>query len=82
MLHVPSMEGLGLAAFAVMPSEIAQRKSFVSIGSVCTVAGQMYEACDARVGAAAVAGPQRWKWRGSLESGAMPTEECSILGLR
>ena len=50
MLHVPSMEGLGLAAFAVTPVEIAQRKVFVSIGSVCTTAGQAYEACDARVG--------------------------------
>src|SRR5438105_3631609 len=54
MLHVPSMEGLGLAAFAVTPGEIAQRKTFVFMSSVCTTASQTYEACDARVGTAAV----------------------------
>ena len=49
-----SIEGLGIATFAVEPAEIAERKTFVFIGSVCTNASQAYEACDARVGAAAV----------------------------
>ena len=48
------MEWLGIATFAVKPAEIAERKTFVFIVSVCTNASQAYEACDARVGAAAV----------------------------
>ena len=82
MLHVPSMEGLGRAAFAVTPVEIAERKTFVSIGSVCTTASQMYEACDARAGAAAVTDRNARSGEESLESDAMPAEECSILGAR
>ena len=49
-----STEGLGIAPFAVKPGEIAERKTFVFIGSVCTSASQAYEACDAGLGAAAV----------------------------
>ena len=49
-----SIEGLGVATFAVKPEEIAERKTFVFIGSVCTNASQAYEACDAGVSAAAV----------------------------
>ena len=49
-----SIERLGIATFAVKPVEIAERKTFVFIGSVCTNARQAYEAGDARVGAAAV----------------------------
>ena len=45
-----SIEGLGIATFAVKPVEIAERKTFVFIGSVCTSACQAYEACDARAG--------------------------------
>ena len=49
-----SIEGLGIAPSAVKLSEIAERKTFVFIGSVCTNASQAYEACDAGMGAAAV----------------------------
>jgi hypothetical protein len=58
------MEGLGLAAFGVTPAEIAERKTFVFIGSVRTNAGQTYEACDARVLGRSGRWPQRPKWRG------------------
>ena len=75
------MEGLGLAAFAVTPAEIAQRKTFVFIGSVCMTARQAYEACDAHVGAAAVADRNARSGEESLESDAMPAEECSSWAL-
>ena len=69
MLHVPSMEGLGLAAFAVTPGEIALRKTFMFTCSVCTTASQTYEACNARAGteAAVVDGPERRMWKGNAD---------------
>jgi hypothetical protein len=48
------MEGLGTATFAVKPVETAERMTFVFIGCSVHDASQAYEACDARLGAAAV----------------------------